>query len=807
MRMKLKKLDLALAAIAALGTTAFAITAENAVAQTPTAGKYVAGDVHNHSTCSDGSISMQKKVKKVTGTGTNQWGLDWFVQAGHGGNGNRNCTLVEDASLATPAYPFTNQGPTTTWATSIGVGNIKGLNSSSGNMWRWQSLQEFQYPMMEYLSAQWDKPLFLGLESVVAGHEHASMSVITGQMPLGYETHPGNTNTVNASRNGMAGSAVMALAKGNANALAQWEYCFDRNDTDTSRGVTNNWSCDVPAFTGGDNSAIPASSATTIAVPAATTGSTTTGFWNSTAQKLIQGANRVGGGNGTAGHIKTMSALKWMVANDGANGNNSYYVPAHLERAGPFTADGSQGYNVEHLRNFNNVAPNVAFGFETQPGHGASANRGEYQVLRNGFPDGSVIDSVGGTTYGGTGVYGAQVGGVWDSLLGEGRNFWFFASSDWHNRGIFSVDDRRTTQDFMPGEYQRNYTLVRNGADKLRPNTIVDGLRSGNNWAASGQLIDRLAFVACSGAGLTTAIVESAAVAAATAGTAVDGVAGCANMGEKLVVAAGSDIIVSIVVRDPSGVNNSPYTFSNPSLLQVGITQPTNQPVLDHFDVITGQVTGYRVPGAANYAGAWPSNTNWLSTTGVTAGLGAVPAAAKNTTATVSQVVNSGNWSVNGDLRVFTYVIPAVQASQYVRVRGTNMPAGVPSETDINGNPLSDLFTNANDLTKLSIPCTTAGTGVPANGTRQPVAGTISGCPNHLPVVAGVKMVAYDVAAWADLWFYSNPIYIQVNGSFPVAGVGAGGTVTAAGPNARKSLLARAGGKATAKYVVADLKK
>ena len=49
-----------------------------------------------------------------------------------------------------------------------------------------------------------------------------------------------------------------------------------------------------------------------------------------------------------------------------------------------------------------------------------------------------------------------------------------------HNRGIFSVDDRRTTQDFMPGEYQRNYTLVRNGTDKLRPNTIVDGLRSGN---------------------------------------------------------------------------------------------------------------------------------------------------------------------------------------------------------------------------------------------------------------------------------------------------------------------------------------
>jgi hypothetical protein len=38
-------------------------------------------------------------------------------------------------------------------------------------------------------------------------------------------------------------------------------------------------------------------------------------------------------------------------------------------------------------------------------------------------------------------------------------------------------------------------------------------------------------------------------------------------------------------------------------------------------------------------------------------------------------------------------------------------------------------------------------------------------------VVSGQKMVAYDVAAWAELRFYSNPIYIQVNGSTVVAGV------------------------------------
>jgi hypothetical protein len=315
--------------------------------------------------------------------------------------------------------------------------------------------------------------------------------------------------------------------------------------------------------------------------------------------------------------------------------------------------------------------------------------------LRNTFPDGVKYDSVGGTTYGGTGVYAAYVGGVWDALLGEGRNWWFFASSDWHNRGSFTADDRRSTQDFQPGEYQRSYALVRNGADKLRPQTIVDGLRSGNVFASSGQLVDRVAFIACvsyPGIGArTNAQIEALALAAATNNTDVD-VSYCATMGEKLKVKAGGEIVVSVVVRDPSGTNNSPYTFNNPSLAQVNITQPINQPVLDHIDLIRGLVTGYKTPGAADYSGEWPRNTAWLSTSGVTAGLSAVPAAAKNTSAAVIKTFSGVNgWtSAGGDLLKMTYRIPAVSASQYIRLRGTNMPAAVPFETDADGNPLAD---------------------------------------------------------------------------------------------------------------------
>jgi hypothetical protein len=776
MNIDVSKGQMAAAVAAALAAMTVGTTSGPAGAAKP-AGTYAAGDFHNHTTCSDGSISMQKLVKKSTDKVETPWGLDWFVQAGHGGNGNRNCTLPEDATLATPAYPLptfdppanpapppaTLSYPNTTWQNSDPPVEPKGLVNGTAprqNMWRWQSVQEFQYPLIEYLNAFLDRPLFLGIESVVAGHEHSSMSVITGQIPASLDTATLPT-------------APPYVPLGSGTALAMWEYCFDRADTDTSRGNAtvgqvpvpggNNWDCSVP---GSLNSADPS--------------------WNATAQKLIPAG---GTGTGLRGAAKTIEALKWMRE---LHPETSYYVPAHLERAGPFNPNGNNGYNVDNLRNFNNVAPRVAFGFETQPGHGAADQRGEYTIHRNNI-GGVNIDSVGGTTYGGTGVYGAQVGGVWDALLGEGRNWWFFASSDWHNRGSLGPDDRRPTFDFYPGEYQRNYAMVRNAGDKLRPQMIVDGLRSGNNWVAGGQIIDRLAFVACASyrgfAFRSNAAVESIALDAAKRNTDID-VPGCATMGEKLVVRPGAEIVVSIVVRDPAGTNYSPYSFPNPSLLQIGIEQPLNQPVLDHVDVIGGNVTGFKDPNdPAAYAGAWPSD--WINPylSGGAPSLESVPPAAKNTSTGLLHTFNAATWGTGPDapqFKTMTFRIPAVQVSQYVRLRGTNMPPSVPYETDANGNPLPDVFTNAAAIQPstpnagdgapanfyLRIPCTTQGTNVPANTTPVPAgAPPIDGCPNHLPVKNGQKYSAYDVAAWSDLWFYSNPIYIEVGGSTLVAGV------------------------------------
>lgn len=673
-------------------------------ANTKAAGNYVTGDFHNHTTCSDGSLSMKKLIDKSVKT----FGLDWFVQADHGGSSARNCTLSEDPFEPVPAalgltnsatgpyppstYPTTGQpastgkGPNQSWEATLpgGRADIKGDGTAIPKaMWRWQEIKEFQYKVTEDESRARQKPIWIGVEQNAPGHEHVSTTVLKGQLPW-----------------------PQAGVAGNATLQAQYEYCFDRSDTDTSRGAENQFDCSVA-------------------------GTTSTDALNSTSRK-IAGTNSAT--TSDLGHRKTLEGIKWM--NEKAP-TTSYFIPAHLERAGKYDPIANRGYNIEHLRNFNNTAPNVAFGFESMPGHQASATRGEY-APNFGGPG---IDSVGVGTYGGSGIYAARIGGVWDALLGEGRNWWFFASSDYHNRGQFGPDQRESSQDFQPGEYQKDYVMVRKGTNNLSAEGIIDGLRSGNSFAASGDLIDRLAFVACAAnpalpRAAFKALVEKAATNAVTKNAEVR-VNGCATMGEKLVVAPGADVVVAIAVRDPQGTNNSPYSFANPSLKQIGITQPLNAPVLDHVDLIGGNVTGYVAStDTARYAGLEGS------------------AAASNASATVKKTFNSTSWTASADgVRVMSIRIPAVKASQYFRLRGTNLPVSTPFETDANGNPL-------NDYEVIPFDITVAGK----------VACTDAACPSHLRTINGTKYSSFDVAAWSDLWFYSNPVYVEVTNSVKVAG-------------------------------------
>jgi hypothetical protein len=101
-----------------------------------------------------------------------------------------------------------------------------------------------------------------------------------------------------------------------------------------------------------------------------------------------------------------------------------------------------------------------------------------------------------------------------------------------------------------------------------------------------------------------------------------------------------------------------------------------------------------------------------------------------------------------------TYRVPAVKASQFFRLRGTNLPASTPFETDANGNPLLDYQVSP-------VVQTDAGK----------IACTDAACPAHMRNVGGTKYSSFDVAAWADLWFYSNPVFVEVLNSVKVAGI------------------------------------
>ncbi|MCL4078054.1 hypothetical protein MX659_00290 [Coriobacteriia bacterium Es71-Z0120] len=90
-----------------------------------------------------------------------------------------------------------------------------------------------------------------------------------------------------------------------------------------------------------------------------------------------------------------------------------------------------------------------------------------------------------------------------------------------------------------------------------------------------------------------------------------------------------------------------------------------------------------------------------------------------NTTTAVIARFSSPDWAGQpnkGTWHTVSYVLTNVDHDCYLRLRGTNLGLDVPNETDAQGNPLIDDLVGTND---------------------------------------GAK-------AFADLWFYSNPIFIDV---------------------------------------------
>jgi hypothetical protein len=363
----------------------------------------------------------------------------------------------------------------------------------------------------------------------------------------------------------------------------------------------------------------------------------------------------------------------------------------------PAHVERAWSYTIEDFRNWMDAGPDVAIGFEGAPGHQTSSDRG--------FGRGSL----GGGTYGGTGYYVAMVGGLWDGLLAEGRKYFNFASSDYHWQWADGGSD------FFPGEYQKNYTYINTKAkDPIQ--AVFDGNRSGNTWNVQGDLIDELAFTAKS-EGKT------------------------AMMGQTLKVKKGKAVKIKIKVRDPNTPNFCPFDFNNPSLAQIGIEQPLNMPVLDHIDVIAGTITG-NVPMTVFDAEGRPD-----------------PDATDYETD--AQVIQTFYREYGKDKKGYlTYVMKIwPKADMFIRLRGTNLPAGVPYETDEFGNPLADSEANDNIYQLMQ----TAENGYIGPGFEEGITNKML----NLMLIDDLRIATTDklddvVEAYADLWFYSNPIFIKV---------------------------------------------
>jgi hypothetical protein len=99
----------------------------------------------------------------------------------------------------------------------------------------------------------------------------------------------------------------------------------------------------------------------------------------------------------------------------------------------------------------------------------------------------------------------------------------------------------------------------------------------------------------------------------------------------------------------------------------------------------------------------------------------------------------------------FTYEVEAEQ-DMYFRLRGTNLPANVPYETDAEGNPLADELASGAIYDLLD-----------ADVLQAALIGELQDYVLDSKLGSETYSKLDEVAeAYADLWFYGNPIYVKV---------------------------------------------
>ncbi|TVR62741.1 MAG: hypothetical protein EA422_10780 [Gemmatimonadales bacterium] len=343
-----------------------------------------------------------------------------------------------------------------------------------------------------------------------------------------------------------------------------------------------------------------------------------------------------------------LRAIRWL---DQHHRGRAWVLPAHPERSG--------STRVEDLRAWNDAAPDVAFGFEGAPGAQSAPIRGGFRPER----------AMGGTTWGGVGFMAAPVGGIWDALLGEGREFWLFASSDFH----------RQTGAFWPGEYTRTHIWVTDHTLEA----VVAGMRSGRAFITHGHLVDEL---------------------------------------EIRVVHEGVGAYLGGTIRVPAG--------ATPELI-IRWRSPLENPAGDAPEVAAVQVIrGDRT------ARAHPNTPAWSSTRNPTTRIETLLRASE------AREVEPAT-EAKGPLLELRVELEPISSSGYLRVRGTNHEPDTPLHTDPDGSPLPDAVALSHwMLDRIFL----GGSPPPAS-------------PEALLAEA---FRWGEERAWSDLWFYANPIFMDV---------------------------------------------
>ena len=223
------------------------------------------------------------------------------------------------------------------------------------------------------------------------------------------------------------------------------------------------------------------------------------------------GAVRSATGSSTANETLAITGLKFLAdAVKERRVSDALMLANHPAR---------KGIDSPHeIRAWRDTPGRIAIGMEGAPGHqaagipkpyGPGSARGYYDNSPDPAASFAAYPLESYRTYGGFDWMTSTVGGLWDSLLAEGKPWWITANSDSHqiwndtsqrgpgsdfaNNGFFEDPvhaEAPQTQfgDFWPGFYSRTHV----GATGYGYAQVMAGLRAGRVWVDHGRLLEGL---------------------------------------------------------------------------------------------------------------------------------------------------------------------------------------------------------------------------------------------------------------------------------------------------------------------------